>query len=341
MKRKQMSDNDIRLKTRPEKDQKEMPMTSMKPTTILLCSVLLLGYLSVCAGMLSAQPIEQLPGEAREHYYQGVFYGKQAKYVEAILELERAIELYPAYADAYNALGVIYHRQNQPQKAIEQYLLAVEAAPTHAKARTNLALLYHDRQEYRKALHQLEKALESDPAYGPAQDLLAKVRKKAEEADEQERQELERQQRAAERASQTQTAAATAPTPTPTPAPLSFFDAGTQLIKEGQIEAGIREYRKGLERHPRSAQGHTLLAMAYRKQYLLTRDPQFRYQEITALNEAIKFDPAYVPALLALGEISYEEGAVTTAISYFQQVLQYQPDHPAKDQLEAIIAEEQ
>ena len=44
-----------------------------------------------------AQETQNTRGLAREHYYQGVFYGKQSKYTEAILELEKAIELYPAY----------------------------------------------------------------------------------------------------------------------------------------------------------------------------------------------------------------------------------------------------
>ena len=163
------------------------------------------------AGELAAQEVgQQAHGIAREHYYQGVFQGKQGNYNEAILELEKAIQSDPAYADAYNALAVVYHRQKQYQKAIENYLLAIETNPRYVKARTNLAMIYHEQGQAQKALRQLEQALQDDPAYEPAQQLLETVRKKAQAQEAQER--LQQQAQAAARASETPTAQ---PTPTP------------------------------------------------------------------------------------------------------------------------------
>ena len=142
---------------------------------------LIFWVLKISPADLEAQEDTRDPqGVAREHYYQGVFYGKQENYHEAILELEKAIALYPAYADAYNALAVIYHQQKEYQKAIEQYLLAIEADPAHAKARTNLAMIYNEQQQYQKALRQLEKALETDPQYQAANQLIDGVRQKVE-----------------------------------------------------------------------------------------------------------------------------------------------------------------
>lgn len=288
------------------------------------------------AGYLAAQEPQASLQLAREHYYQGVFYGKQEKYVEAIMELEKAIELYPAYADAYNALAVVYHRQKQYQKAIEYYLLGIEADPKHVKARTNLAMTYNAQHEYRKAVRQLEKALEIKPDYEPAQKLIPEVRKNA---DEQDAKELERQQKEAERLAQT-TSKPTAEN-TQTASAQSLFDTGTKLIRAGKIDAGIQQYRKGLEMRPHSADGYTLLGMAYREKYRLTHEGTWRQEEIFAFNEALQSDPKYVPALLSLGEVLYEQGEFSEAISYFQKVLRYQPDHPAKEQLEAIIGQPQ
>ncbi len=280
-----------------------------------------------------AQGLQDSKGLAREHYYQGIFYGKQEKYTEAVIELEKAIELNPAYADAYNALAVVYHRQKQYQQAIEQYLLAIESNPRHVKARTNLAMIYKERQEFRKALRQLEKALESDPDYAPARNLIDDVKRKA---GEQEAKEREQQPKPAKEASQ--------------PAPERFaksarksakslFTSGTTLVKQGKIDAGIRTYRKGLAQHPRSAEGLTLLGMAYRQKYHVTREPAWRQKEISAFSKAVKYNSKYIPALLGLGEAYYEQGALSKAIPYFQKVLQYQPNHPAKEQLEAIITQ--
>jgi len=271
--------------------------------------------------------VQASPELAREHYRQGVFYGKHEKYVEAIMELEKAIALHPAYADAYNALAVVYHRQNQYKEAIEQYLLAIEADPGHVKARTNLAMIYNDQKEYGKAVRQLEKALEIKPDYEPAKNLIDKVRQKA---DEQDAKELERQQKEAERSSQPQPRNKQKFAQT-------FFDSGTKLIRQGKIDAGIRQYRKGLEIHPRSADGYALLGMAYRDKYRMTNEIKWRQEEIFAFNRALQYNPKHVPALLGLGEIFYEQGEIAKAKSCFQKVLRYQPDHPAKEQLEIII----
>jgi tetratricopeptide (TPR) repeat protein len=284
---------------------------------------------------LYAQDPQSPPESALEHYYQGVFYGKQGKYVEAITELEKAIELQPAYADAYNALGVVYHLQKEYQEAIEQYLLAVEADPRHVKAHTNLAMVYNEQKEYRKAVRQLEKALEIDPNYEPARNLIDEVRRKA---DEQDAKELERQQKEAKRVAQPQPEQTSREKQKPAK---SFFDSGTALIKQGKIEAGIREYQKGLELQPHSAEGYTLLGMAYREKYRTMNDGKWRQEEISSFNKALQYDPKYVPALLSLGEVLYEQGEIAKAIPYFQKVLRYAPNHPAKAQLEAIIGQTQ
>jgi superkiller protein 3 len=284
---------------------------------------------------LYAQEVQAPPETAREHYELGVSYGKQGKYADAIVELEQAVELHPAYADAYNALGVVYYLQKDQQQAIEQYLLAIEADPKHVKARTNLAIVYSEQQEYRKAVQQLEKALELDPNYAPAQELLEAARPKA---DAQDAKELERQQKEAQR---TPPPEMVQPSQDKQKAAKALFDAGTRLIKQGKIDAGMREYKKGLELHPQSAEGFTLLGMAYREKYRATRDASWRQEEIIVLSKAIQLNPKYVPALLGLGEVLYEQGEVAQAIPYFQKVLQYAPNHPAKEQLETIIRQNQ
>ncbi len=312
----------------------------MKQTLMCLVSVLCF----LVPGMSMAQEERQNLGIAREHYYQGRFYAEQGKLVEAIFELEKAVELHPHYTEAYNALGVIYHRQKNLHKARQYYQLAVETNPRDAKARTNLAMVYHERQEFAKARQQLEKALEYDPDYVLAHKLIERLGPEVEEQETPPPQKKELQ-------------------PTPPPAskppassgpPISrkttkrqarqraqkvreLFEQGTLLVTEGRVDAGIRAYQQALHLAPRSVEGHTLLAMAYRQKFHATGDDVWRQKEISAFQRALSLQATYVPALLGLGETYYDQGKIGEAISLFEAVLQKAPNHPAKDQIQAII----
>ncbi|PIE34553.1 hypothetical protein CSA56_07480 [candidate division KSB3 bacterium] len=296
-------------------------------------------------------------GMARELYHEGVFYGKQGKYIEAESALEKALEYYPAYADAYNALGVVSHRQKKNQQAIEYYVLAIETDPHHVKARTNLALVFHEQRHDEKALRQLEKVLEIHPDYGPAQQLIRTVKRNAVEqaAQERERQKSEqaaqeRERQKSEQAAQERERQEKASQKSPPPPVVkkeasskksrsqkSPFAAGTKLFREGKVEAGIQSYQHTLSRLPRSAEGYTLLGMAYREQSRITLENKWFQHRVKALTTALTCDARYVPALIGLAELSFEQGDFRATKIYLRDALTYQPDHPAKAQIEAIL----
>lgn len=283
-------------------------------------------------GVFAQEGLQKQPGLAQEYYREGLFYGKQGKFVEAIFALEKAIELNPANADAYNALGVVYHRQKERAKAQDFYLLAVEADPNHTKARTNLAMIYSEQQQYDKALRQLEQALRSRPDYRPAVKLLEKVRAQSGEYAAKER---ERQQKEAQKASQPppQTASVKKTHSVSNP----IFRSGTTLVLDGKLDEAIQAYRHGLSREPRSAEGYALLAMVYREKFRNTGETQWRQHEVKAFATALQYQADSVLALLGLGEIYYEQGKVATARVYFEKVLQAQPDYSAREQLTRIL----
>ena len=62
-----------------------------------------------------------------------------------------------------------------------------------------------------------------------------------------------------------------------------------------------------------------------------------RDQELAAFGQAMSAQPQYAPALLGLAEIYYEQGKLSLAYPLFQQALEYQPDYPAREQIEAIF----
>ena len=310
-------------------------MRIQQKCTIEIAAIALLMTM-VFGGRGEAQETSQTqPGLAQEYYREGLFYGKQGKYVEAIVALEKAIALHPANADAYNALGVVYHRQNQTAKAQEYYLLAVEADPNHAKARTNLAMAYSDLQQYDKAVRQLKQALKSRPDYRPAVKLLEKLNK---QSSEQAAKERDRQQKEAQKASLPERPAPAAKKKQSVTNPIKpIFRSGTMLALDGELDAAIQTYRRGLSREPRSAEGYALLAMAYREKFRQSGEQRWRQHEVKAFATALQYQPESVLALLGLGEIYYEQGKFTTAYSYFEKALQAQPAYPAREQLIRIL----
>ncbi|GAK50804.1 peptidase S1 and S6 chymotrypsin/Hap [Candidatus Moduliflexus flocculans] len=279
---------------------------------------------------------------AREYYQEGIFYVKQGKYEEAIMALEKAITLDSGYADAYNALGVIYYQQKQYDKAAEQYVSAIEADPKHIKARTNLALTYQKQRQYDKARDQLQQVLEQQPDYAPAQTLMKQIQPKAITVEP-----------SSQKSESVPPEKAKKPTKTPQPSekpkkepapkkanalPAGTFASGTMLFLEGRIDAAIETYATSVSQSPQSAaEGYALLGLAYREKYRVTRDPQWRDQELAAFGQAMNAQPNYAPALLGLAEIYYEQGKLSLAYPLFQNVLEYQPDYPARDQIEAIF----
>ena len=111
-----------------------------------------------------------------------------------------------------------------------------------------------------------------------------------------------------------------------------------ELVRQGELEKAIAEYRKGLQQEPHSAEGYTLLGMAYREQFRRTYDFVWQEQEVAAFQNAVQSDPAYVPALLALGETLYARRDYSNAALFFRAVLRYEPDHPAREQIEQAIS---
>jgi len=327
-------------------------MNDVQVLTRIWWSVLLL--LCIAIRPVSAQEISQIPVEALESYHQGVFYGKAGKYVEAVMELNRAVEAYPEYADAYNALGVVYHRQQELQEAIASYRRTIELDPRHAKARTNLALVYKEQADYEQAVQQVQEALKTTPSYAPAQKLLPEVQtllkeqqavqaKAAAEATAGTETRKAPQRKApvkaitASSAPPSKSASSTKPTPKPTPATKSTFEAGTTIIRKGDIDAGIEAYQGALTQLPCSAEGLTLLGMAYREKFRVTQQLAWQQEEVMSFQKAIQCDPTYIPAVLALAETMYAQKDYVNAVRYFQYVLQYQPDHPAREQIETFL----
>ncbi len=61
------------------------------------------------------------PTDPRPWLLEGKILGYQSEYGQAIVSLQKALELKPNYAEARGTLATIYELQNNPRAALEQY----------------------------------------------------------------------------------------------------------------------------------------------------------------------------------------------------------------------------
>jgi len=119
----------------------------------------------------------------------------------------------------------------------------------------------------------------------------------------------------------------------------SYFNLGGEKFRDGDYEAAIAAYEKGLELEPGSAVGHNLLGMAYRMQYNTVRAAEWKEKEIEAFRTAVACDSTYWPAYINLGATLYYMGKKEEAAPFFETALQLHPENPERAQLEGFIAE--
>ena len=92
----------------------------------------------------------------------GLYYDRQNKYPEAIVQLRHAAELTPDNAQVYSNLGAVYLDTGDPKllASAEQALKkSVELSPSYA-AYANLGSLLYDQRRYSEATAMTEKALQ-------------------------------------------------------------------------------------------------------------------------------------------------------------------------------------
>ncbi|MGR3311302.1 MAG: glycosyltransferase [Candidatus Brocadiales bacterium] len=103
--------------------------------------------------------MHSLTGSHEAHFMLGIIYEKQGKYMDAIKELKRAIEIDPKYAEAYNALGIVYSIQSRYQQAILAFKEAIRIKPDFVMAYKNLGVAYANHKEFTLAAQAFDAAI--------------------------------------------------------------------------------------------------------------------------------------------------------------------------------------
>jgi tetratricopeptide (TPR) repeat protein len=100
---------------------------------------------------------------ANMHADVGQAYADAGLPIEAITELEKAIDLCPHFADLRTKLGALLRDVNEPGRAKEQYEAAIATRPTFVPARIQLGVTLLAMGDAEGAAEQWNKVIELDP----------------------------------------------------------------------------------------------------------------------------------------------------------------------------------
>jgi tetratricopeptide (TPR) repeat protein len=108
--------------------------------------------LSSCSGFVSSE----------ESFRQGVKYSQEAKYDEAIVEFNKAIQIKPT-STAYSFRSYVYLLQNKPALAMEDCNKAIEIDSSNTQAYNNRAAAYQKLGNFNQAIIDCNKVIEINP----------------------------------------------------------------------------------------------------------------------------------------------------------------------------------
>jgi Flp pilus assembly protein TadD len=234
------------------------------------------------AETLSPVPPSRVPEEARKRLE-----AAQAEFLSAL-------NARPDDWSSHYTLGNFYANRNETEKAIASYETALRLEPRALLPLTNIAIVYGQRGDHDRAETSLRKAIEIDPKSAPVHfnlGLLLAERGRSEEAEKELRLALDLDPRLAPAA----------------------YNLGVLIIKERPDE-GLSYCRKAHELSPNNPKyGYTLAFYQAQK--------GDRKGAVKTLRETVKHHPAYVDAVLLLGEIYEKEGRKAEAKEVYGKAL--------------------
>jgi len=234
------------------------------------------------AEALSPIPQAKVPEEAREHLKTA-----QAEFLSTL-------NARPDDWTSHYNLGNFYASRNEIEKAIASYETAIRLEPRAVLPLTNIAIAYGRRKEYDKAETSLRKAIEIDPKSAPVHfnlGLLLAEQGRTEETEKELRAALELDPRLAPAA----------------------YNLGLLIIKERPDE-GLSYCRRAHELSPNNPKYSYTFAF-YQAQ------KGDRKGAMKTLKDTVKRHPAYIDAVLLLGEIYERDGNKEDAKEVYRKAL--------------------
>jgi tetratricopeptide (TPR) repeat protein len=126
--------------------------------------------------MVASAGCSRDPQVRKQRYFdKGTAYFQQAKYREATIEFENALQIDPKFADAHYQLALCYLKQGALQRAYQELARTVDLAPGNQSAQIDLATLLLAGGKASDARDHAETVLEADPQNAPAQVILSEA----------------------------------------------------------------------------------------------------------------------------------------------------------------------
>jgi tetratricopeptide (TPR) repeat protein len=219
---------------------------------------------------------------------------------QAMLALERAVEINPTLAESRMNLGNIYLKKDRIEDAIHEYEAALEIDPDNAKVHNNLGNAYTKRGRLNDAISQYMRSVELEPDFTEAYKNLANA--------------YCEQEKFGQAASQLRQAIILEPQD-----PNLYKQLGDVYNRMGDYEMGISQYKKALEIKRNFAEAHYGLALCYNKLDLFD-------DEIQAYKKALAIKPDMTAALANLGNAYFKKQNYDAAIEQYKKAVQIAPN---------------
>ena len=219
---------------------------------------------------------------------------------QALLALERAVEINPSLAESRINLGNIYLKKERIEDAIYEYETALEINPSNAKTHNNLGNAYTKRGWLSDAISQYTQSLKLDPNFTEAYKNLANAYCK--------------RGMFGQAVAQLKQAIILEPENAS-----CYSQLGDVYNQMGDYERAIFQYKRALKIKGDFAEAHYGLALCYNKLGLVD-------DEIRAYKKALAIEPDMIAALANLGNAYFEKQNYDAAIEQYKKAVRIKPD---------------
>ena len=107
--------------------------------------------------------VQKSPDKARPHNNYGFSLDKEGQYTQALVHLNRAIDIYPRYADAYNNRGMVYYHQGNLTQAAADLTQAIDINSGFTDAYVNRGAVFSRQGNFAGAVADYNKAILLNP----------------------------------------------------------------------------------------------------------------------------------------------------------------------------------
>lgn len=232
---------------------------------------------------------------------EGLRHQGAGRLTEAAVLYQQALKAEPGDPEALLLLGILARQARRPRQAVELLSVVARRMPRAAHVHLNLARAWLDLGSLPEADLACRQAVALDASSGAAWTLFSTI--------------ALRQGRRAEAE-----AARVRALKLPGGASGAAYSLGLLFAREGRHEDALRLYRTGLRHGPRDARLH--FARAASEAELGRKD-----EAIVAYRRALELQPNFPEALLNLGNLLYDRGALLGAARCYAHAVTQRPEY--------------